>query len=59
MYRMTIQCLDRQVELDLAGDQRLLKAGELMYLKAGAAHTVSALTDTVLLITILLDRELL
>ncbi len=54
---MTIQCIEGEVELDLAGDKRTLPALGLMYLSAGAAHTIKALADTTLLITILLARE--
>lgn len=54
---LTMQCIEGEVELDLAGDKRTLQAHNLVYLSAGAAHTVKALADTTLLITILLERE--
>ncbi|MBF4988143.1 MULTISPECIES: cupin domain-containing protein [unclassified Methylophilus] len=54
---VTIQCIEGEVELNLAGQIRVLKANNLIYLSAGAAHTVKALLDSTLLITILLQRE--
>ncbi|HSH87309.1 MAG: cupin [Methylophilus sp.] len=54
---MTIQCIEGEVELDLEGDKRTLQAHGLMYLSAGSAHTIKAVADTALLITILLERE--
>lgn len=54
---MTIQCIEGEVELDLAGEKRTLQTHGLMYLSVGAAHTVKAITDAALLITILLERE--
>lgn len=54
---MTLQCIQGEVELDLAGETRVMKANQLIYLSVNAPHTVRALVDSVLLITILLERE--
>lgn len=54
---ITIQCIEGEVELDVSGDIRVLKASQLVYLSANEPHTVKALADTTLLITILLQRE--
>ncbi|MFD1121003.1 cupin domain-containing protein [Methylophilus flavus] len=54
---ITIQCIEGEIELGLGDEVRVLKAHNLVYLKANEAHTVKALTDTTLLITILLQRE--
>ena len=54
---ITIQCIEGEVELGLGDELRVLKAQNLVYLKANEPHVVKALTDTTLLITILLQRE--
>lgn len=53
----TIQCIEGEVELVLPENTRVLKANSLIYLAAGNAHSVKALADSTLLITILLQRE--
>lgn len=54
---MTIQCMEGDVELTLGDDARRLTAHRLLYLAAGEPHAVKAITDSSLLITILLQRE--
>ncbi len=54
---LTIQCLQGAVELAMQDRVQVLEANQLVYLKADDAHTVKALSDSVLLITILLRRE--
>jgi len=54
---MTIQCIEGEVELTLGDDARRLTAHHLLYLAAGEPHAVKALTDSNLLITLLLARE--
>ena len=54
---LTIQCIEGEVELTSCGQIRLLKANTLIYLKENDPHTVKALADSTLLITILLKRE--
>ncbi|SNR95026.1 hypothetical protein SAMN05192560_1930 [Methylobacillus rhizosphaerae] len=54
---LTIQCVEGDVELASCGQTQVLKASTLVYLRAGDPHTVKALTDSTLLITILLERE--
>ncbi|WP_334107217.1 cupin domain-containing protein [Methylobacillus sp.] len=54
---LTIQCIEGEVELVCCGQTQLLKANTLVYLKENDAHTVKALADSTLLITILLKRE--
>lgn len=54
---LTIQCLQGVVELTMHSRVQVLEANQLVYLKADDAHTVKALADSVLLITILLRRQ--
>ena len=53
---ITIQCLEGSVQLEALGRQQVLRAGQLVYLAAEEPHTVTALEDSALLITILLKR---
>ncbi|CAG9175698.1 cupin domain-containing protein [Cupriavidus pinatubonensis] len=53
----TIQCLEGEVEIGVDGAQRRLHQGDLLYLGAGAAHDVNAITNASLLVTVVLvDR---
>ena len=54
---ITIHCIEGEVELGLGDEVRVLKAHNLVYLKANEPHTVKALANSTLLITILLQRE--
>lgn len=53
----TIQCLEGEVELTIEGRSQSLRAHSMVYLKEDEPHAVSALVDTILLVTILLKRE--
>lgn len=50
----TLQCLDGVVALRLADRQRMLGGGALVYLAAGERHALTALSDAVLLVTMVL-----
>ncbi|MCB5185894.1 cupin domain-containing protein [Methylobacillus gramineus] len=52
-----IQCLEGTVELTTGNRSQILTANTLTYLKDGEPHAVKAVTDSTLLITILLKRE--
>lgn len=54
---ITMQCLQGEVELQIKQRRQTLHAQQLVYLSADELHTVKALTDAVLLVTILLKRE--
>lgn len=54
---ITIQCLEGQVELVVKEQMQTLQAQQLVYLSADEPHSVKALTDSTLLVTILLKRE--
>ncbi|HQW20525.1 MAG TPA: cupin domain-containing protein [Rhodocyclaceae bacterium] len=53
---ITIQCLEGVVEFVAHGRQQILRAGSMVYLSDGEPHTVLALEDSSLLITVLLRR---
>lgn len=51
----TLQCLEGRVLLD-AGDELHLAAGDWIYLERGAEHSVRAIEDSSLLLTIMFDK---
>jgi quercetin dioxygenase-like cupin family protein len=57
---VTIQCLEGSIELDAQQNGRELKqvlhAGELVYLAGGVPHSLRALENASVLMTILLHR---
>ena len=53
---ITIQCMEGAVQLDAFGRRQVLYPGSLVYLIDAEPHTVTALEDSSLLITILLHR---
>jgi quercetin dioxygenase-like cupin family protein len=53
---ITLLCIEGQAEVGTPERQCRLKAGELVMIEGGQPHTVRALTDTSLLLTILLDK---
>jgi quercetin dioxygenase-like cupin family protein len=53
---ITIQCIEGAVELDAMGRKQVLRGGNLVYLADAEPHTVTAIEDSALLITILLKR---
>ena len=53
----TIQCLEGEAEIGIDGSQLRLHQGDLLYLGAAAMHDVTAITNTSLLVTVVLvDR---
>lgn len=54
---ITVQCLEGRVAFTAAGKTVELGAGELLYLAAGEPHSVQALDDVALLVTLLLNRK--
>jgi len=57
MGEITVQCLEGQVAFDAGGTVRELRAGDLLYLEAGTPHSLRAVEDSSVLVTILLHRE--
>ncbi len=51
---ITVQCVSGQIEMGLDGSTALLQAGQLLYLKGDAMHSVKAITDACALVTIAL-----
>jgi quercetin dioxygenase-like cupin family protein len=51
---MTIQCLEGRVELAAAGTAELMRAGDLICLAGGETHSLRAIEDSSVLITMLL-----
>jgi quercetin dioxygenase-like cupin family protein len=51
---MTIQCLEGQVELVAAGTTQSMRAGDLVCLAGGEPHSLKAIEDCSVLITMLL-----
>ena|SRR5690606_8565958 len=53
---ITIQCIEGAVELDTLGKKQVMRAGTLVYLAAEEPHSVTAVENSSLLITIMLKR---
>lgn len=51
---ITLLCLEGEVAVDLHGEQRVLLAGQMLYLNGGQAHGLEARQDSIVLLTILL-----
>ena len=51
---MTIQCLEGRVELAAAGTTQLMRAGDLICLAGRQTHSLKAIEDSSVLITMLL-----
>ena len=54
---ITIQCIEGEVELRLREGTRRLRAGEMTYLAGCEPHAFAAITDTSMLMTILLEQQ--
>lgn len=51
---ITVQCIEGHVKFISSGASQDLHAGELLYLSAAEPHAVEAITDSSLLVTLLL-----
>lgn len=51
---VTLLCLQGEIAVDAYGGSRVLRAGQMLYLRGGQAHALRALQDSLLLRTILL-----
>lgn len=51
---MTVQCLEGRIELTAAGTKQLMRAGDLICLAGGETHSLKAIEDASVLITMLL-----
>jgi quercetin dioxygenase-like cupin family protein len=53
---LTLHCLEGQAEVGTPRGRCRLQAGQLVMIEGGQPHTVHGITDTSLLLTILLDK---
>ena len=53
---MILQCIEGAVAFAALGRTQTLSSGDLLYLAAGEPHSLEALADSSLLVTILLHR---
>lgn len=51
---ITLQCLEGEISLGVAGDHRLLHKGDLVYLAGGVEHELTAIRDASVLVTLVL-----
>lgn len=54
---ITVQCLEGRLRFDADGRQVELSAGQLLYLQGGVTHSLVALSDASLLVSIVLPRS--
>jgi quercetin dioxygenase-like cupin family protein len=54
---ITVHCLEGRVDFGAFGKTQQLRAGELLYLPSGEAHTVKGIENSSILLTILLPRH--
>ena len=52
---ITVQCLKGEVNFGVEGKNQTLTEGDFIYLNGGQKHDLYAVTDSVLLVTILLN----
>jgi quercetin dioxygenase-like cupin family protein len=53
---LVVQCLEGKASFTALGRTQTLLPGDLLYLPDGEPHAVDALTDTALLLTLMLNR---
>lgn len=53
---ITIQCIEGRVEVEVDARATLLRAGQLLYLRGGALHAVTAVEASSVLVTVTLTR---
>jgi quercetin dioxygenase-like cupin family protein len=53
---ITIHCLEGRIAVGADGAEHVLAAGQLLYLRGGVLHDVTALQDASALVTIVLHR---
>lgn len=52
----TMQCLEGCVEIEVDGDRRRMPAGTMLYLSIGVPHALTAIEDSSVLVTMLVER---
>lgn len=53
---ITIQCIEGAIDVTSDGSSHLLRAGQLLYLRGGVLHGVTALEDSSALVTVALGK---
>lgn len=53
---ITVQCIEGEVIFSFGNTDRLMRAGDLLYLAAGIPHKLAAIRRASVLVTIVLDR---
>ncbi|MBP6652934.1 MAG: cupin domain-containing protein [Xylophilus sp.] len=53
---ITVQCLQGRIEFTVPGHVQTLQAGQLLYLRGGEPHSLLALEDACVLVTIVLGK---
>ena len=53
---ITIQCLEGEIELVIDGQPQRMKAGQLVWLEGDADHALKAISNSSLLVTIVLRK---
>lgn len=51
---ITLQCLAGEVEVEAEGEKTQLRAAQMLYLRGGASHSVTAIRTASLLLTVVL-----
>ncbi|MBD3673908.1 MAG: cupin domain-containing protein [Planctomycetaceae bacterium] len=54
---ITIHCIERQIAFSTMGNELEMHPGQLLYLNANEPHSVRAVEDSSLLLTILLSQK--
>jgi quercetin dioxygenase-like cupin family protein len=50
---ITVHCLEGRIEFTADGDRREMGAGHWLYLTGGVPHTITALEDSLVLLTVM------
>ncbi|MGF6603911.1 quercetin dioxygenase-like cupin family protein [Paraburkholderia sp. GAS448] len=53
---ITVQCIEGEVNFSFENTQRLMRAGDLLYLAAGVPHKLTAIRNASVLVTIVLQE---
>jgi quercetin dioxygenase-like cupin family protein len=53
---ITVQCIEGEVIFSFGNTDRLMRAGDLLYLAAGIPHKLAAIRSASVLVTIVLER---
>lgn len=54
---ITLQCLEGEVDVEAGGEKTRLRGAQMLYLRGGASHGVTAVRDASLLLTVVLHAR--